>query len=185
MSKLKVLGTESNNAIRCSHSMAATPAGLCLISIGNTLRGDDGIASKLCDALPEQSLSDVCCFDLGTHCEYLSECLQGHNAAIIVDCTKSGAAPGTVTVLDLLSVLENHSSLSKLVSSHGISFVDELRLINGQGVLPKRIVFFGVEAGDVEWSQHLSEDMNRTLPTLVNRLSVVISVILESLKKDA
>lgn len=180
MSKTASLSTSPT----CIHAHCKSPEGLCVVTVGNSLRSDDGIASELCDTLPSSLLTQVCRFDLGTHTGYLADCLLGHKVAIIIDCTRNGTEPGTVTILDLSSVV-NRSAKADIASCHSFSFLDELLLAAKQQQLPERMVFFGVEASNVDWSEKLSSEMKKTFPLLMSRLSFLISVLLEALKKDA
>lgn len=175
----------STNSFQCVHDSESSAHGLCLVTIGNVLRTDDGIASALCNSIPGHTLLDVCRFDLGTHTGYLADCLKSHKAAIIIDCTKSGAEPGTVTITDLLSVLNKHARTPMLKSTHALSFLEELMLIKRSGELPKTLVLFGIEASSDEWSCALSEELKGKLPALALRLSLLVEVIQKSLNKDA
>lgn len=176
----------SSNSFHCAENNVSEIHDLCIITIGNSLRTDDGVASALCDAMEDVVLDDdVCRFDLGTHTGYLADCLRGHKAAIIIDCTKSGAEPGTVTITDLVSVLGKHARTPTLNSTHALSFLEELQLIKRNGELPKTLILFGIEASDVEWSSGLSDEMNQKLPSLVSRLTVLITVIRKMVNKDA
>lgn len=168
---------------RCPHSGQQEATGLCIITVGNSLRGDDGIAAELCDKVPQRVLEDVCRFDLGTYTSYLTDCLQGHTAAIIIDSTCDGLPPGSVTIVDLNAMLEEPNLSIK--STHGMSVADELKLASQLGVLPSRLIFFGVEIGDVDWDENISPQLQAKLPQLVSNLSFMIARILEALKKNA
>ncbi len=169
---------------RCKHSTQVDPSGLVLLTIGNSLRGDDGMAAMLCDMLPSSSLKEVCRFDLGLHTSLIAECLSGHKAAIIIDSTSNGTAPGTVSIVDLAILVERTSPIN-IGSCHGLSVADELRLAKRTQRLPKRMVFFGVEISEVAWSQKLSSSLERNLPHVSEKLSVLIQAIMEILKRDA
>lgn len=175
---------DMNYGFECKHANLLDPQGLALITIGNTLRGDDGIAAHLCDTLSENDLKDVCRFDLGTYTSYLATCLAGHRAAIIIDATNNGTAPGTVSILDLNQLLDRTSPLS-IKCCHGFSIADELRLVKRQGRLPKRIIFFGVEIDCVEYDTKLSAPLKSTLAHLNGNLSRLVSQVLSTLKREA
>ncbi len=168
----------------CQHSHQAEPSGLALITVGNSLRGDDGIGSSLCDVLPESVMKDVCRFDLGSYTGYLHECLVGHKAAIIIDSTKNGTAPGTVSLMDLAAMLDR-ATVMNVSSCHGFSLADELRIAKHYGTLPKRLIFFGVEVDAVDWTERLSSALEQKLPQLVQNLSVLVSKVVETLKRNA
>lgn len=168
---------------RCRHSELESPAGLCIVTVGNSLRGDDGIASALCQSLPETVLSDVCLFNLGPYTSYLSDCLKGHKAAIIIDSTCDGLSPGSVSIVDLHALLEGPNV--NINSSHGFSVADELKLAKQLGNLPNRLIFFGVEIGEVNWKETISPALKEKLPLLVSNLAFLVQRILETLRKNA
>lgn len=167
----------------CPHSGMETATGLCIVTIGNSLRGDDGIAAALCDKLPERVLSGVCRFDLGPYTSYLADCLQGHKGAIIIDSTCDGLSPGSVSIVDLTTSLAGPDV--NINSTHGFSVADELKLAGQLGVLPNRLIFFGVEIGEVNWKEKISPALESKLPQLVSNLSFLVERILEALRKDA
>lgn len=167
----------------CPHSGLESATDLCIVTVGNSLRGDDGIAAALCDKLPERVLSGVCRFDLGPYTSHLADCLQGHKAAIIVDSTCDGQSPGSVSIIDLSTMLEGPDV--SINSTHGFSVADELKLAGQLGVLPKRLIFFGVEIGEVNWKETISPALESKLPQLVSNLSFLVERILEALRKDA
>ncbi len=167
----------------CMHSAAAETGGLALVTIGNSLRGDDGIAQRVCDALAPDILARVCRFDLGTFTNLLGDCLAGHYSAVIVDATKSGTVAGNISITDL-SVMASGSWAAplKCPSSHGLSLVDELILTNGRIALPKQIILFGVEVSDVDWAAQLSPTLEKCLPSIANSLSRLVVSTLEVTK---
>ncbi len=167
----------------CPHTGLETATGLCIVTVGNSLRGDDGIAAALCDKLPDRVLPGVCRFDLGSYTSYLADCVRGHKAAIIIDSTCDGLSPGSVSIIDLTALLDGPEV--EIKSTHGFSVADELRLAGQLGVLPKRIIFFGVEIGEVNWKEKISPALESKLPHLVSNLSFLVERILEALRKDA
>lgn len=168
----------------CHHGIKPQPEGLALITIGNSQREDDGIAEALCDALPESALKGVCRFDLGSFTGYLGDCLCAHKAAIIIDSTNNGTGSGTVSIVNLGAVLDQASPM-KIQSCHGFSLADELRLAKKFKNLPKRIIFFGIENSRTSWKNKLSSDLQARLPHIVEKLSLLVSTVLETLKRDA
>lgn len=169
---------------RCLHDALPNLSRLALITIGNSLRGDDGIAARLCDALPDSASRDVCRFDLGPYTGFLKDCLYGHQAAIIIDATQNGTAPGTVSIIDLDAILQREAIIN-LNSCHGFSLADELRIAKQYDALPEQIIFFGIEIDKVEWTDKLSTKLENTLPQLVQDLSHLIEKVAERLKQNA
>ncbi|MBY0552499.1 MAG: hydrogenase maturation protease [Candidatus Obscuribacterales bacterium] len=171
---------------QCDHSVGSEPAGLVIITIGNPLRADDGIAAALCNALPLPSLQGVCRFDLGVSTSRIGECLAGHKAAIIIDatCIGNGTGPGTVTLVDLNAAINKRTPM-EIKSCHGFSLFDELRLAKTTMELPKRMILFGVEVADTQWCDSLSQDLKGEVPALAKGLSKLVQRIMETLNKDA
>lgn len=170
---------------QCPHFQEVQPSGLCLITVGNTLRGDDGIAVKLCDKLPEPVLNDICRFDLGPYTSYLGACLHGHKGAIIIDATLNTGTPGSITMIDLNALIEDDGKINTIIkSTHGFSLVDELRALKEISELPERLILLGVETGNVN-SESISPMLQAKLPQLVSNLPFIVARILETLKKNA
>lgn len=158
------------------------PVGLA--TIGNAFRSDDNIAARVCDALPASALNSVCRYDLGTYTSFLGECLRKHRAAIVVDATENGTAPGTITVLDMSEILSGKKQV-RVSSSHGFSFLDELRVYSKDTRLPSPFFFFGVESKSVDWSNNLSTELEIMLPELANLLTALIDSIAQPAETNA
>jgi hydrogenase maturation protease len=169
---------------RCGHSAQESEGLLAVITIGNSTRGDEGIAEAVCNALPKSALNGVCRFDLGMQTACLGQCLSGHKAAIIIDSTQNGSAPGTVSIIDLSSLL-NKATPIKLDARHGLSLADELRMAKKMGHIPARLIFFGVEVDDTSLSDGLSTALNEKVPHLARQLSPMVTKMVETLKKNA
>lgn len=172
-----------NNGL-CPHVDTQPQKGLALVTFGNSHSGDDGIAPAVCDLLPKSTLSSVCRFDLGTHTGYLCQCLGGHKAAIIVDLTNKGSAPGTVSIMDLSMLLERASPIN-IGSCHGLSLADELRQAYKSGRLPKRLIFLGIETDHADRDTQLSLALKAKFPELAMRLSLLVTTMVETLKRNA
>lgn len=165
----------------CAHKEMAKPSGLALVTIGNSSSREDGIASRLCNMLPEAALKGVCRFNLGSYTGFLSDCLSGHKAAIIIDTTKNNTAPGTVSIMNLSAMLDR-ATIMNIKSSHGFFLADELRIAKQYGTLPHRLIFFGVEVDAADCTKTVS---TANLPQMVRNLSLLVTTVLETLRRDA
>lgn len=152
-------------------------------TIGNSLRGDDNIAARVCDTLPGSAFEHVCRYDLGTYTSFLGECLRKHKAAIILDATENDTTAGAISIVDMKKLLKGNCNI-KISSSHGFSFLDELRMCHQSTPLPDPFFFFGIEANSVEWSDHLSDDLEAKLPWLAESLNLLIDRTLEMLEEQ-
>ncbi len=165
----------------CVHSVAA---GLALITVGSSLRGDDGLAAALSHSLPKDLCKRVCRFGLGSYSGMLHECLIRHKAAIIIDSTNNGTASGTVSILDVSHILTQAEPLN-IRSCQGQMLSEEVRLAKKRGRLPKRIIFFGIEIDKADWNEKISADVETRLPKLVSQLSFLITKVVETLDDNA
>lgn len=164
---------------------APRPAWLALVAVGNTLRGDDGIAQALCKQLPADLFSFLSFYDLGTYTGQLPECLRGHRAAIVVDATASGqGGAGHLSIVKLREAADCKGQL-ELKSSHGFSLLDELSLVADREALPESITLFGVASGDSLWGEGISDELQACLPFLVKQLLALIEEKLAELDLDA
>lgn len=167
---------KTNKLMSCPcHHTPGNKGGLVLVAIGNTLRGDDGIAQVICDALPKPILQNVCCFALGSYTGLLIECLAPHNWGIILDATSSGSEPGAVTIIDLAQVLRTPCSI-KLDLCHGFSLVEELQLARWRGLVPETLIFFGVEVANTDWGEGLSKTLQVKVSYVASELEHLIEV---------
>jgi hydrogenase maturation protease len=163
----------------CEHAREGYECGgLALVAFGNVLRGDDGIAGLLCSGLPLALLDRLCYFDLGLKTQFLSEVVACHKSVLIVDATANGTTIGEILYLDLLPLVadKGKSALLRVTSTHGLSWLEELRLM---GDLPESIQvlnFLGVEAASSE--QGISAALEAQIPQLAIRLSGVVEELL-------
>lgn len=150
---------------------------LALIAIGNSLRTDDGIALALCRAFKEQNSLPAEVYELGLQTQMLAGCLSRHERVVILDailCDKQNAAG--VLVLDLNEFLASTQSRVKIRSCHGISLIDELKLLAGANAhaLPEKLFFYGIEVLKLDWGEGLSPEMEAKLPELTKGLDCFI-----------
>jgi Ni,Fe-hydrogenase maturation factor len=85
--------------------------------------------------------------------------------------------------MDLNGVLDQ--PVLNINSTHGFSVADELKLAKQLGTLPRRLIFFGVEIGEVNWKDKISPALEEKLPQLVLNLALLLERILETFRKDA
>jgi hydrogenase maturation protease len=151
----------------------ASPNGLALVSFGNPLRGDDGVAAAVCNSVIHEYRDLACYFELEGAGYHLPDILAGHQSAVIVDATSSNLSPGALTILELPLLIKNNKVLPAVC--HGISWFDELRLAaNRHRLLPDSITFFGIEAGDSNWGCTLSPTLRALLPGLSEILASLL-----------
>lgn len=177
----KSILTEGSELVSLQRTLTERyPIGLA--TIGNSLRCDDDIASRVCDALPSSALKYVCRYDLGTYTSFLGECLRKHKAAIVIDATANGTTSGATMIVNIETLLKGDNNI-KIRASHGFSFLDELRICARSTTLPNPFYFFGIEVKSCEWSENISPELEMQIPQLAQSLESLIEKMLETLSK--
>jgi hydrogenase maturation protease len=165
---------------RCAHCSNEID-GVALIALGDASLRDGTVAVAVCKALPRTTVEGVCRFDVDSSIG-LAECLQRHKAAIIVDATRNGDPPGTVSLLDL-SGMNEHEGQIDLRPCYAISLPHELRLAKTTSGLPRRIIFVGIEVANSRDQLKLNPELSSQLPHLVNSLSRLVTTVVEAVKR--
>ena len=149
--------------------------------IGNELCGDDGVGPAVVRRLaqePAMSASSAVTrvvedpFDL-------FELWAGTALAVVVDATTSGAAPGSVRVVDLdVEQVEGDARRGAAgratpTSSHGFGLASALAMARALGRAPGRVMLVGIEGAGFEIGTPLSPAVAAAVPdaaALVRRL---------------
>jgi len=105
---------------------------------------------------------------------------DGAALAVIVDALHSGAAPGSVRVVEL-GPEAGRDGMTRVThppaSTHGIDLGGVLRLSAAVGRAPRRVVVVGIEGGDFTRGTGLSPAVAAAVPSAVER---VVHLIEES-----
>lgn len=139
-----------------------------IIGLGNELRGDDAIGLlvarrlhqtiRTCAEVIEAEMVGVDLIDL----------MEGARVAILIDAARSGQGPGTIHRLDASA-----GPIARQIfphSSHAFGISEALELARVLGVLPPRVVVYGIEAGNTEAGQALSSPVAKALDEVVERI---------------
>jgi hydrogenase maturation protease len=139
-----------------------------IIGLGNELRGDDAVgllaARRLRQALGNRAEvieAEMAGVDL-------IELMKGARVVILIDAARSGQNPGIIHRLDA-----SDSSIGVRVfphSTHALGISDVLELARAMGVLPARVIVYGIEAGNTEAGQALSSSVAKALDEVVGRV---------------
>ena len=130
---------------------------------------DEGIGVRLVLELERRLATtrrDVAFCDLGTGGFNVLNAIAGRSRALIIDCARMGAAPGTIrrfTPTDVTSV----KTLTNF-SLHEGDLLQTLHLAAELGEAPETILIFGVEPARVAPGDELSECLREQIPDYVN-----------------
>lgn len=141
----------------------ARPAGSALLAgMGSEYRSDDGVGPAVVGRVAELGCPDgvelVAGLDDPLDLLGLWDDVQ---LAVVVDATRSGAPPGTVTVAELG---EHDVEGGPARSTHSIGFAGALRLGRLTGCAPRRVFLLGVEGADFRMGTVLSAPVAAALP---------------------
>ncbi len=138
-----------------------------VLGLGNPLMGDDGVGVVALTRLSaEWELPDeVELVDGGTWGMNLLPMIESAERLILLDAIRTGAAPGTVTVLERAE-LPRYFSLK--LSPHQIDLREVLALAELRGALPEDLVALGIEPARVEMEVRLSPAVEAAMPMLVD-----------------
>jgi hydrogenase maturation protease len=150
-----------------------------LVSIGNTLRGNDGVAQSVCQSISESVLKRIKFTDLGPYTNLLEQTIDEAQTVVIVDAIHSLPNLGDCIILTLPELL---SSKLNVASTHGFSFADELNIVSHKMNMDnKQVLFFGIETGGTETSQPmLSKELQDKIPALSQKLCDLLESILDA-----
>jgi hydrogenase maturation protease len=146
---------------------------VCLISVGNSMRGDDGIAAIVCSRIAEDHDLKVVHYQLDSFTGQIVKCLQGYECAIIVDAFESGKKTGEISEIDLNEALASKRPL-EIKSCHGFSLCDELRLSFWVNKLPKKLFLMGIEVDSCDWGEGISIPLQAKLDSITSKLKLLV-----------
>lgn len=114
-----------------------------LIGIGNELRGDDAAGLLAVRAIAGRLPPGWRAIEHSGEGASLLEALRGAEAAVLVDCTQSGAPPGTLRRI----AADAASVASRLFhySTHAFGVAEAIEVGRALGALPERLVIHGIE----------------------------------------
>lgn len=131
-----------------------------VIGLGNLLLSDEGIGIHLIRRLSRQQgkFPSVDFIDAGSAGMNLLHLIANRKKAIIIDCAKMGAKPGTMKRFTPEEVRSD-----KKLSHYSLHETDILQVINLSkqlGECPQEIVFFGIEPESLKPGQELSKTLS-------------------------
>lgn len=149
-----------------------------VIGIGSLVMRDDGIGSRVVEAL-ESSLQEhgIASFVGETDLEYCFDEIKPDDLVIIIDAIAQDKEPGSIEVMLLSDALINRG---KLQTQHEFSLFDLIEL----HVPQKRGYFIGIEVAEIGFSFDLSMPLKERFEQICTSvLNTVLSIKEE--EKDA
>jgi len=141
-----------------------------VLGVGNPILSDDGVGIHVARELKKKEIPGVDVEELAASGLELLDIVRGYDEVVIIDAIQTkGGNPGQLHVLE-------EKDFEKAIhgsSPHGINIATALAL--GRKLvpeeMPKRVVFFAVEAEDlVNVSESLTPKVREALPRIVDQV---------------
>jgi hydrogenase maturation protease len=139
-----------------------------IIGLGNELRGDDAVGLLAARRLRQAVGNRAEVIEAEMAGVDLIELMEGARVVILIDAARSGKNPGMIHRLDASDSPIGVRTL--LRSSHALGISDALELARTIGVLPARVIVYGIEVGHMEAGQALSSPVAKALDEIVGQV---------------
>ena len=140
-----------------------------IIGIGNEHRRDDGVGIWVARQIAAAEWRGVAVTTLnaGDGAALLSA-WQGARSAYLVDAVSAEARPGTILRIDARR--SPTIDRRRFLSSHGLGVIEAVELGRVLGMLPDRIVIYGIVGRSFEHGSELSTDVAQAARQVIGRL---------------
>lgn len=169
--------------------LSELPCRVLVVGLGSLDRGDDAIgplvAAAVAGAASERELVGVHVVeheDPTALVDLLDPTgpTSAWDAVIVVDAVRSGAAPGTVTVLDVGPDGRDLASLGARVDpgpagTHGFGLAGAIELARALDRLPPRVVVVGIEAQGFDHGAPLSAEVRASVPSATEAVLAAVA----------
>jgi hydrogenase maturation protease len=141
------------------------PVVLC---VGNPDRGDDGLATLVARGLRAADDLDAAVLELDVDGVDLARAWGEARCVVIVDATRSDAAPGTITRFDAAARPLPASLFA--TSTHVFGVAQGVELARVLGSLPEALVVYGVEGASYDHGQPVTGVVRAVIGDVVRRV---------------
>jgi hydrogenase maturation protease len=136
-----------------------------IIGLGNEFRGDDAVGLLAARRLQGIVSDRAEVVEAGSAGVELLELMKGASVVLLIDAARSGQAPGTIHRLDASAGPIAPALFPR--STHAVGVAEALELARTLGVLPAKVMVYGIEAGDTEVGHSLSPQVSHALNEVI------------------
>ena len=125
-----------------------------VVGVGNAYRGDDGAGLAVAERIRGRAPGGVEVVTCEQEASRVIDAIEGREAAVLVDASSSGAAPGTIHRFD--ASVEPVPARSFRSSTHAFGVGEAIELARALGRLPATVVVYGIEGSEFWAGEGLS-----------------------------
>jgi hydrogenase maturation protease len=137
-----------------------------VVGVGNAYRGDDGVGLAVAERLREAVAAGVEIVTCEQEASRVIDAIEGRDAAVLVDASSSGAAPGTIHRFDASA--EPVPARSFRSSTHAFGVGEAIELARALGKLPATVVVYGIEGARFTAGEGLSPAVDAAVEPAAN-----------------
>jgi hydrogenase maturation protease len=140
--------------------------GALVLSLGNPLRGDDGVGSAVLEALSALDCLPENVVLLDGYRDGLMSALlyQEYERVIVVDAALLGELPGTWKRFTLVDARLAQIDLSSCKTLHNASLAEVLSLAEALNIKLPEVIIYGIQPKEIGWSLSLSGPVSKVVP---------------------
>jgi hydrogenase maturation protease len=137
-----------------------------VVGVGNSYRDDDGVGLAVAERLHGIARGRVEVVTCEQEASRVIDAIEGCDAAVLVDASSSGSAPGTIHRFDASA--EPVPARSFRSSTHAFGVGEAIELARALGKLPATVVVYGIEGERFAAGEGLSPAVSAAVEPAVN-----------------
>lgn len=142
---------------------------ISIIGLGNELRRDDGVGIWVARRVAAADWHGVTVVALNNgDSTAILAALQDAHVAYVIDAASAAAKPGTIVRFDPMR--RPLTLYARTFSSHGLGLAEAIELGRALGMLPERLIVYGIVGADFSPGEGLSPEVERAARRLISRL---------------
>lgn len=141
-----------------------------VICIGNAMRSDDGLGVRIWEELRARGIGAILS---GPDVPELLDSLHGIDRLVLIDAIDFGGEPGSL----ISARLEELDPVEVRSSTHSLSPLYFLKLMRELTGYPREVLVVGVQPKSLEIGERLSEEVERSLPAVLEKLLEILNEI--------
>jgi len=173
----------------CPTQRVHSPPGIAVLSLGNPLRGDDGIGSRIIEHLQTHPRlpGDVTLIDADMLRPEFLLCMNNYRRVLFIDAVEIGQQAGEWTRIELRVRKINPDFFKCLFSSHDLHLTDLIVMGCALNLWPPSIELYAVQPAQFGWGTSLSKRVQEAIPfiddEIVRNLSCASHRVVPSISK--